>query len=282
MVHIVFQTSDVNAIKEAIKLDASLEGEVIQIKDEFALGPIANIYDPEGYQARKDWWKQVFEFSPYSGELDIIDDKLTVHNLMKQLKEDASLNIWVWMGQNHHDVCGYYWLMSQLKEYQGRIFLLYLNNLPFINEKGGIFYPTNLFEIQPKEFLKAKKLARPITLSEFEVDPDEWKKLYNENGIVRILEGGKKIVSKDETFYDKDILNALSAEPQKLQKVLHNIFSKMKVRTGDAFLVWRIRELINEGKLEAQGDWSKGWKEIMIRFAGTPTAVTETTEVLAS
>lgn len=280
MVHIVFQTSDVQAIKEAIKLDASLEGDVIEIKDEFAVGPIANIYEPEGYQARRDWWKQVLEFSPYSGELDIVNDKLTVHNLIKRLNEDPSLQVWIWMGQNQHDVCGYYWLMSQLKEYQGFIFVLYLNNLPFINEKGGIFYPNYLFEIQPKEFLKAKKLARPITLSEFEVDPDEWKKLCNENGIVRILEGGKKLVSKDATFYDKEIMNAVSAEPQKLQKVLHNIFSKMKIKTGDAFLVWRIRELIKEGKLEAQGDWSKGWKEMMIRLAGAPSTVNETSEAL--
>jgi len=282
MTHIVFQASDADAIQEAINLDASLAGNVVQIKDEFAVGPIANIYETEGYQARRDWWNAVTEFSPYSDASDIVDDKLTVHNLLKQLEEDASLQVWLWMGQNQHDVCGYYWLVTQLKEYQGRIFVLYLNNLPFINEKGGIFYPTNLFEIQPKEFLKAKKLARPITSSEFEVDPDEWKKLCNENGVVRILEGGKKILSKDEPFYDKDIMNVVTAEPQKLQKILNNIFSKMKVRTGDVFLVWRVRELINEGKLEAQGDWNKGWKEIVIKLAGTPTTVNETTEVLAS
>ncbi len=282
MTHIVFQASDVGAIKEAIKLDASLTGDIIQIKDEFAVGPIANVYETEGYQARRDWWKTVMEFSPYTNALDIVDDKLTVHNLKKKLEEDTSLNVWLWMGQNQHDVCGYYWLISQLKEYQGRIFVLYLNNLPFINEKGGIFYPTNIFEIQPKEFLKAKKLSRTITLSEFEVDPDEWKKLCNENAIVRILEGAKKIVSRDETFYDKDILNAVTAEPQKLQKVLHNIFSKMKIRTGDVFLVWRIRELINEGNLEAQGDWSKGWKEIIIKLAGTPTAINELPEILST
>ena len=280
MLHIVFQTSDVHAIQEAIKLDTSLEGDIVEIKDEFAVGPIANIYEPEGYQARREWWKQVLEFSPYVGEHDIIDDKLTVHNLIKRLNEDTSLHAWVWMGQNQHDVCGYYWLMSQLKEYQGRIFVLYLNNLPFINEKGGIFYPNYLFEIQPKEFLKAKKLARTITLSEFEVDSDEWKKLCNENGVVRILEGGKKLVSKDATYYDKDVMNAVSAEPQKLQKVLHNIFSKMKIKTGDAFLVWRMRELINEGKLVAQGDWSKGWKEMLIKLAGTTTTVNEATEAL--
>ena len=280
MLHIVFQTSDVHAIQEAIKLDTSIEGDIVEIKDEFAVGPIANIYESEGYQARREWWKQVLEFSPYVGEHDIIDDKLTVYNLIKRLNEDTSLHAWVWMGQNQHDVCGYYWLMSQLKEYQGRIFVLYLNNLPFINEKGGIFYPNYLFEIQPKEFLKAKKLARTITLSEFEVDSDEWKKLCNENGVVRILEGGKKLVSKDATYYDKDVMNAVSAEPQKLQKVLHNIFSKMKIKTGDAFLVWRMRELINEGKLVAQGDWSKGWKEMLIKLAGTITAVNEATEAL--
>jgi hypothetical protein len=118
-------------------------------------------------------------------------------------------------------------------------------------------------------------------LSEFEVDPDEWKKLCNENAIVRILEGGKKIVSKAEDFYDQDIINAVSAEPQKLQKVLHNIFSKMKIKTGDAFLVWRIRELINEGRFEVQGDWSKGWKEIMIKFV-TSAPVNEASVVFTS
>jgi hypothetical protein len=40
------------------------------------------------------------------------------------------------------------------------------------------------------------------------------------------------------------------------------MFSKMKIKTGDVFLVWRIREMINAGKLEAAGDWNKGWKEI--------------------
>lgn len=274
MLHIVFQEADIAVLQKAIELDETLAGEILIIKDDFAVGPLANIYETEGYQARRDWWKMLLEFSPYTEQINLVDDKMTVHNLLKKLDEETFLDIWIWMGQNQHDVCSYYWLMSQLKDYQSRIFVLYMNNLPFINEKGGIFYPTALHEIQPKEFLKAKKLARPITLSEFEVDPDEWKKLCNENGGVRILEGGKKIVSKDVDFYDKDILNAINAEPQKLNKILGNIFSKMKIKTGDVFLVWRLRELINAGKLEAAGDWNKGWKEITVRLAGTtvPTA----------
>ena len=37
MTHIVFQASDVDAIQEAINLDASLTGDIIQVKDEFAV-----------------------------------------------------------------------------------------------------------------------------------------------------------------------------------------------------------------------------------------------------
>src|SRR5207244_9231162 len=130
--------------------------------------------------------------------------------------------LWIWMGQNQHDVMGYYWLMSQFREYQGRVMILYLNNLPFINEKGQLFYPSWLHEIHPKEFLKAKKLARPITVSEFEIDPDEWKRIAEENAMVRILEGGKKIVGKEVDFYDDEILKNLTTEWQKAKRVLSN------------------------------------------------------------
>ncbi len=266
MIHIVFENSNVQSLEKAFELDESLKGSIIEIKDDFAVGPLIDIYDEYGYLQRRDWWKEVLQYSPYEDELNIVDDKLTVHQLLQTLDSIELEEVWIWMGQNAHDVCGYYWLMSQLKNYQGRIQVLYLNNLPFINEKGLIFYPQHLFEIQPKEFLKAKKLARQITLSEFEVDPDEWKKTCNENATVRILEGGKKIASKEESFYDKDLLSIVTGEFQKLNKIIHQILSKIKVQTGDAFLVWRIRKLIDEGRLEMQGDWTKGWKEIEIKF----------------
>jgi hypothetical protein len=274
MFHIVFEQANVAALQKAFELDESLQGEIIEIKDDFAVGPLGEIYGIEGYQSRRDWWQALLEFSPYTESLNLVDDKLTVHNLLQKLAEEPEQQVWIWIGQNAHDVCGYYWLMSQLKDFQGRIEVLYLNNLPFINEKGNIFYPTSLYEIQPKEFLKAKKLARPITLSEFEVDPDEWKKLCNENVMVRFLEGGKKITGKQVDFYDKDILANITASPQKLLKVIANTLGKMKVRTGDVFLVWRIREMMAEGKLQVSGDWAKGWKEMLVCFPGGSGIIT--------
>ena len=268
MIHIVFETANIAVLQQAIELDETIQGTILEIKDDYAVGPLGDIYAAEGYQLRRDWWKSLLEFSPYTEQLDLVDDKLTVHHLLKQLDEEPDTEVWIWMAQNAHDVCGYYWLMSQLKDYQGRVQVLYLNNLPFINEKGQIFYPSYLHEIQPKEFLKAKRLARPITLSEFEVDPDEWKKHCLESAMVRFLEGGKKIIGKEVNFFDKDILAHINAEPQKLSKILTNTLSKMKVKTGDVFLVWRIREMIQEGKLEVLGDWNKSWKDISVKIQG--------------
>ncbi|HET7116436.1 MAG TPA: DUF3658 domain-containing protein, partial [Hanamia sp.] len=149
---------------------------------------------------------------------------------------------------------GYYWLISQLKEFAGRIYVLSLNNLPFINEKGQIFYPENLFEIPPREFVKAKKLARPITTSEFEIDPDEWAKICNENKMVRILEGAKKLSQHDADYFDKFLMEFITPDWQKANKVIHQFLHKSKQTTGDAYLLWRLKELIIAGKIDAQGE----------------------------
>lgn len=263
MLHIVFGEADVQTLQQAFELDTSLRGEVWQIKDDFAAGPLADIYETEGYQQRRAWWKSLLQFSPYEEQIDIMDDKMTVHNIRKKLAEKES--VWVWMGQNAHDVCGYYWLISQLTEYSGNVFILNLGNLPFINQKGGLFYPDYLFEIQPKEFLKAKKLVRPVTNSEFEMDSDEWKKICDTNGLVRVLEGGKKISSKEASYYDEHIFGILNKEPQKLNRFLQTFYTKTKVRAGDVFIVWRIRLLAEENKITITGDWNKGWKDITIQ-----------------
>lgn len=269
MIHIVFETANVKALETAMELDEPLRGPVWEIKDDFAVGPIDSIYDTEGYQQRRDWWKAVLAYSPYEDQLDIVDDKLVVHQLVQQLTEQPDLEVWIWMGQNAHDVCGYYWLMSQLAAFAGRIQVLYLNNLPFFNEKGQIFYPTHLHEIQPREFVKAKKLARPITLSEFELDPDEWKKICSENAMVRFLEGGKKIVGKEVHFFDKPLLSFVTKDAQKLSKVIGAALNKMTVQTGDAFLVWRLRQLAEQNVVLITGDITKGWKEVTVQLATT-------------
>lgn len=277
MIHIVFQAADERTLEAAIKLDEKLKGPIYQIKDDFAVGPLQNLDTEEGWNDRGNWWKSLLDASPYANQnlVGSFDDRQTVQTLKSTLDEKQYEEIWLWLGQNGHDVCGYYWLVSQLKEYQGRIMILYLNNLPFINEKGNIFYPTTLHQIPPREFLKAKKLCRKITLSEFEVDPDEWAKLCAENAMVRTLEGGKKIISQPENFYDKDILTSLTNEWQKGNRAMTTILGKMKIKTGDVFLLWRMRQLEAENKLAINGDTTKSWKDFEIKLVAAETVAAD-------
>lgn len=256
MIHLVFNEADVEVLQKAIELDETMNGEVIQIKDDYAVGPLANIYTGDGKDARKLWWSEVLAGGDYNGKADgdSVDDYKTIAEIVGTLRRNSGENLWIWAAQNKHDVSGYYWLLHYMKEFQGRIFILYLNNLPFINEKGNIFYPSWLHTIPPKEFLKAKKLARPITLSEFEVDPDEWIRLCNENKGVRILEGGKKLVQYEYDFYDADLKRYITKDWQKANKVIAHFLSKNKHTTGDAYLLWRLKLLIEKGEYDVQGE----------------------------
>ncbi len=276
MIHIVFEHANIEALRKSFVLDKTIHGEVAEIKDDYAVGPLQNIYMEEGIENRLQWWKGVLKGGHYDGIADggHVDDNKEVAELKRKLEENTEEKVWIWAAQNKHDVSGYYWLVSQLKDFHGRIFILYLHNLPFINEKGSIFYPTSLFQIQPKEFVKAKKLARPITLSEFEVDADEWTKLCNEDKGIRLLEGGKKLVQKDYDYYDSELCKFITKDWQKVNKLFQQFYSKAKETTGDAFLVWRLKKMIEEGKVEMQGDM-RNMKEYEVRLRGEKAILNE-------
>jgi hypothetical protein len=276
MTHIVFEEANIDALRRSFELDPSMQGEIISVKDDYAVGPLQNIYTQEGIENRRQWWRDVLKDGLYNriANNGHVDDNKEVEQLKLKLIENSAETVWVWAAQNKHDVAGYYWLMSQLKEFQGRVFILYLNNLPFINEKGNIFYPTSLFQIQPKEFVKAKKLARPITLSEFEIDPDEWGKICREDKGIRLLEGGKKLVQKKYDFYDSELLKFISNDWQKVSKLFQQYFGKVKKTTGDAYLLWRIKQMIEDGKVEMQGNM-ENIKEFEVRLTGVGTPAIE-------
>src|SRR5687767_8871202 len=123
MIHIVFQQADVEVLRKSFELDESMQGDILEIKDDFAVGPIKDIYSAEGVETRRNWWTEVLQGGDYDGHVDTgnVDDVKTVRELTERLKNDEKEVVWIWAAQNKHDVSGYYWLIGQLKEFQGRI-----------------------------------------------------------------------------------------------------------------------------------------------------------------
>lgn len=255
MIHIVFNTADVEVLRKAQEMELEMAGEIALVRDDYAVGPLAGIRTPEGHEARREWWRGVLQGGDYDGLVDkgLVDDPAVLAHLRQSLEADPSETLWIWAAQNKHDVSGYYWLVSHLEAFQGRVFILYLNNLPFINERGGIFYPKWMHEIPPREYLKARKLARPVTPVEFENDVEEWRRLCGEETGIRLLDGGKKLVRKGLDFYDSEILRHVGADWQKATRVISQVLVKGSETTGDAYLLWRIKTMIADGRLEVRG-----------------------------
>jgi hypothetical protein len=252
MFHIVFDSRGAELLNAAMDLDDALDGEVILIQDDYSVGPIQDQFSDEGRAARRKWWAEIRQEDSDSLREESDSDRLL--KILKRMGEEEFDQIWIWMAPNVRDVSGYFWLIAQLKEFSGRIFLLSLNNLPFINEKGNIFYPVSLSEIPTREFVKARKLARPVSPAEFETDPDEWIRLAAENKPLRLLEGGKKIVQQSDDYYDKQILHFIQPAFQKIQRTVHQILLKSTEKLNESFLTWRLKQLVISGLAEQQGE----------------------------
>ena len=59
MIHIVFQEADIAALEKSFELDETLQADIIQIKDDYAVGPLNNLFTEEGMADRKQWWRDV-------------------------------------------------------------------------------------------------------------------------------------------------------------------------------------------------------------------------------
>ncbi len=253
MFHIVFDSVGAGRIATAMDLDEALDGETILIGDDYSVGPIQDLFSDEGRAERRKWWAMIREES--SSELSGQDaDGETIRNIVQRMGEEEFDQIWIWVAPNVRDVAGYFWLISQLNAFAGRIYLVSLNNLPFINEKGNVFYPISLSEIPAREFIKARKLARPLSTAEFDTDTDEWFRLASENKNLRLLDGGKKIIQQPDEYYDRAILNFIQPAFQKLPRIIHQFLLKSAEKINESFLHWRLKQLVASGAADQQGE----------------------------
>lgn len=273
--HIVFHKDDASALAKSFGEEDMPEEKIWIIEEDFSLGPLPRDFLESGVAVRKEWDDRLMngelekENNPSEQTLKALED------LKQEMEEQPDSEVNIWIAPNARDVSGYYFLNRQLTDFSGRVGVLWLNNLPFINDKGQIFYPAFLSEIPPREFVKARKLARKITTSEFEMDGEEWGKMVKEGKMVRILDGGRKLTQKDADFFDGDLLKLCSGEWQKAPKLLH-LFSKNN-KILPAYAEWRLRELASGGQIELQSA-PGSLKNLEIKLSGSAVAAEADTE----
>jgi hypothetical protein len=272
--HIVIGDLAAAPLNEAIMSEPSLQGDVIIMKDILHVGPIQKTEGQGFSELRTEFWHQVI---PQEKELKV-DDMERLLEVSNALYKDETAQVWFWMAPSPADVCAYHWMLPYLGKHMGRFYLLNIANLPFLNESGKVFYPKSISEILPKELVKARRLARPVTPAEVEVDGEEWRKLVEENAGIRTHGGGKKLASQPESYYDNQLMSFCSHQFQKASRIVNQALSKFGIPTGDVHLGWRLRKMAEEGKLLLQGNVLKELKDFEVKLPGGDTEQAQVAE----
>jgi hypothetical protein len=263
--HIIVGDDAAGPLGKAIMLEPSIEGEVIVLKDILNVGPLLKEEGAKFSALRSGFWQQVAINEKNPVQVDDLERLLEVSNAMYK---NEDVKAWLWMAPIPADVCAYHWALGYLSKHKDRFYLVNVAGLPFLDENGKVFYPKSISEILPKELVKARRLARQVTPAEVETDGEEWRKLVQENAGIRTHEGGKKLTSRDETYYDAQLLGFCSQQFQKASRIIGQLLSKYNVPTGDTYLGWRLRCMAEAGKLQLQGDITKTLREFEVKLPG--------------
>lgn len=237
--HIVVGDLAAAALQAGLKDGSHIQDEIFVIKDLFNVGPLR---DPEMpfSSLRTRFWAEVMD----KESIPEVNDLERLMKLSSQLTNGELDQVWFWMAGLPADICSYFWLLHFLKKHIGKLHVLNIAGLPFLDDEAHLFYPNSISSLPPKQIIKALKLARPITPSEWEIDGDEWKRLIQEEAVgIRTSEGVKKIVGRAIDFYDKDLLALATINNQKIAKLIGNAMQKQSIFTGDLFLIWRLRKM---------------------------------------
>lgn len=246
LIHFIVGDVAAQPLIEACSQHELLAGEVVVLKDILHVGPLKT----EGLtfsENRSAFWNEV---SPESQQSIKVDDLERLMAISSRLTNGEDAQIWFWMAPAPADVMAYFWLLHFLKKHQSKFSVVNINGLPFLDENGKLFYPESIGHIPVKEIVKARKLARVTTPSEWETDADEWPRLLNENQGIRLHEGGKRMKSAPIGHYDQTLMQYVTAQAQKSNKIINQAIAKNKVPTGDSFLHWRLRKLSSQGLLD--------------------------------
>jgi hypothetical protein len=254
-----------NALKEAVNLESTLAGEVVVLKDILHVGPLKKGEGQSFSELRSAYWQEV---APNTKEPIQVDDMERLLEVSKAMYDDEDAVAWLWMAPWPADVCAYHWVLPYLSKHAGRFYLLNIAGLPFLDENGKVYYPKSIGEILPKELVKARRLARQVTPAEVEVDGEEWQKLVEENTGIRTHEGGKKLTSRAEDHYDKQLVSFCSHQFQKASRIVAQALNKYNIPTGDVHLGWRLKKIAEAGQLLLQGDVSKALKDFEVKLPG--------------
>ncbi len=249
-IHIVTGTEQAQHIAAALEASNVEDTEILAITDDYSYGPLRQPDVPFSL-LRNQFWNGLKGDIGNSYEIRDLENILSLP--ARSTEANGELTVHFWMSDKAAELLTYYFLLHYLKPLAGRLHIININGLPFLDDELQLFYPRSFTEINVRGIVKALKLSRVITASEIEADGDEWKFFQQHPGTVRVLSGGKQVAVHDADYYDEKILEIIRLHPQKKWARLWPLVKPQGNEFDQLILNHRLQHLIQESRVKAEG-----------------------------
>lgn len=153
----------------------------------------------------------------------------------------------IWWSDVAHETCGYYWAVHLLKDATGIVSSIKVPRL--WPHPDGYRIVNGTGELEPQDCHSLLHLERQINQEERSVLAAHWETLVSENAPLRVVINGIPC-SAAEDFYDYVLHQTFPDRNFKIVQALGLALVKGPGGVSDWWYAWRIRHLIDCGKLE--------------------------------
>lgn len=265
-IHIAIGESPLGSIKVAMgKVPGRSERRFFSMNDYYAIGPLGDLTNKADLHRRHLWLLEKLYLSEHeSYAVQGMDELLQLNNMLSSIDEDT--RIIIWYANNAHEKTGLLYAMHLLRNRLGPIYLI---------ETSALYQELfNNSEVQHDvlrtgEIFSEKLLAmwqhcvntEPLSLEKRKHMEQEWVDLAVQPGLLRLMKDGK-IQSVPEDAIDEYIMQkarelTLTRQPGefiKAARVIGEVLGHLEQAVGDAFIEYRVRQLIIQGRLEMEGN----------------------------
>lgn len=269
MMHILFGDSVAGGLKFALKEMGTAEaGKVISFWNQLAVGPLQGYPEAEGLEARFLWLKNI----RYDWYRDFQEYQQEVKKTIAQITEIPDVvPITIWAADNAHEQTGLRCVLHLLRGKSNAIKVIYTTKAyaEMFNRPDLQYTVLNTGEITPEKLRLIYEQNSEEVLSEGARKElaAEWQALGVSPATLRIWHN-ELLQGVPEDYYDRELIEAAqrlqiqleqeggdeSAAFMKAARVIGDALGHSEQYVGDAFLEYRLRELIGKGIFAMTGD----------------------------
>lgn len=217
---------------------------------------IGDISEDQPGIKRKQTLEHLYSIYPNDEGSQVAEELITqaVDDLkLIQQRVTAGESLRIWYSNQPDELCGLYWFMRQLNQWNMNHVPVSVIKLPEweTNEPGTFLQRNSWGEVAPEEWQRHLALQKTVPPVFIHRCASHWQQLQAENTPLRALLNGR-LVGMPETLYDDFILREIAAEGEEFQEamIIGRVLGKYQLGISDVWVADRIEKIIRAGKIE--------------------------------